>query len=62
MTWQNIAYEIVLNWMCITLSICGIIGFIAFVTDKLRERRETRKILNERYIRYRIDRWNTRGY
>ena len=62
MVWQDIAREIILHWICGTLSICGIIGFIGFVTDKLRERKEARKIVSERYIRYRINRWNTRGY
>ena len=62
MNWNDIACEIMLNWICGTLSIGAIIGFIGFVIDKLRTRQEIRKITSEKYIRYRINRWNTRGY
>ncbi|MBO5828905.1 MAG: hypothetical protein J6R59_10710 [Paludibacteraceae bacterium] len=55
-------YEFVLYWLICLLSICGIIGTIGFVVDKLRTRQEIRKITSEKYIRYRINRWNTRGY
>ena len=61
-TWNDIACEIMLNWIMSVLSIGGIIAFIGFVIDKLRARQEIRKLTSEKYIRYRINRWNTRGY
>ena len=64
--WETMLSEVAFKTCCATLSIMLIICFTAFiigyVVDKLREHKETRKFLCEQYIRYRIDRWNKKGY
>lgn len=60
--WEIIISEVAFKTCCFTLSIMLIICCVGFVIDKLREHKETRKFLCEQYIRYRIDRWNKKGY
>lgn len=60
--WYTFVCEVMLVGIIGTLAGMIIIGFIGYVIDRLREKKERRKILNEKYIRYRIERWNREGY
>lgn len=60
--WYTFVCEVLLVGIIGTLAGIIIIAFIGYVIDRLREKKERRKILNEKYIRYRIERWNREGY
>ncbi len=61
-SWYDAACEILLCWILGTISICIITLLVGFIIDQLRERKELRKMLCEKYIQYRIFRWNHKGY
>lgn len=60
--WETFYCGVLFISICTTTTICSIIAFIGFVIDKLRERKAERRIISEKYIRYRINRWNRNGY
>lgn len=60
--WYTICCEIAFHWVMALFCVMAIITYIAHIIDKLRERKERRKILSERYVRYRINRWNKEGF
>lgn len=60
--WYDVACEIMLSWIMGSLCIGALIGYIAYVVDKVKERNERRKIASENYIKYRIGRYIYKGY
>lgn len=62
MDWYNTICEITFGWIVGTLCFIGAALVIGWIIDRLREKKERRKILNERYIRYRIERFNREGF